>query len=926
MANWVPAPMPGAPPPPAVLVLRNRFADNVGTPLSVTGTATVRANLFERNNNGVSVSGGPAVVEFNTFVRTGTDYSPALRLFASAIQSTDIKVAGNTFVPRTMNSGAPGATPTAALDVSFWSSMAATVDLSGNYWGTTDRAAVEARIRDGADDLSNKGVVAFEPVLTAPSASAPAIAESLTMTPESPVGIQTVTFRATFSGPMDPALVPTAALTMAARESWTAWTSENSVLRHNDIHFMAIDGVTGLPWASNFGNIEKKLGWPVSYFFDGASWREFRYEGAQPTDNILGLAADADGTKWMIVAPENNWQNGSAILEIRTETTVRHLCGVSTFPCGRMMVHGIAVDRAGVKWFSLWRPAGLVAFDGRAWRVFDLPEQLSVFSIAPAPNGDIWTGVSNDATSGVCRLRAGAVQCFSREAMGFVDDRPVNGQTWVSVGPDGQVWVLFEQGTSATFDGVAWRRNVTPGGSDVAVDSQGRVWGIEVNRLWRYDGVTTTSVEVPGGNCMGARRLVIDHWDRKWVGRFCGVSMLGSDRTYPVPPGRWIDDRTWETTYDVTSLMLKGDYVLTVSGARDQLGFDTPAATTTFTVDYAGTITDRTPPVAPVMIAAGKAGDAGAVEARWAAPTTTAVLPPLGSAVRAAATDPSVTGYRYAIGTAAGATDVVNWTDTTATAVSLSGLGLIPGQQYYLTLQARNAGGLWSASTISPFVAGTGFRTGYLAEGATGDFFDLDIALANPATTPVSAFVTFLSDGGASETLSYVVPAQGRITVRADEVAAVAATAVSTVVESAQPLIVERTMFWNPQDPTTPNYGGHGGHPPGPARRGWAFPYGSPGVFDTRGLVSTPPGTDVTATVTFLLDAGRPPLEVPVLVPARQRETVFAGAYPRLVNTSFAITVTAPEPVLAERAMYFGGPPRWRGGHESPGTTTLATR
>ena len=73
----------------------------------------------------------------------------------------------------------------------------ATVPVTAHAWGVRahaviDRAAIEARIRDGADDLSNKGVVAFEPVLTEPSASAPAIAKSLTMTPESPVGIQTV--------------------------------------------------------------------------------------------------------------------------------------------------------------------------------------------------------------------------------------------------------------------------------------------------------------------------------------------------------------------------------------------------------------------------------------------------------------------------------------------------------------------------------------------------------------------------------------------------------------------------------------------------------------------------------------------------------------------------------------------------------------
>lgn len=73
-----------------------------------------------------------------------------------------------------------------------------------------------------------------------------------------------------------------------------------------------------------------------------------------------------------------------------------------------------------------------------------------------------------------------------------------------------------------------------------------------------------------------------------------------------------------------------------------------------------------------------------------------------------------IAGYRYAIGSAAGATDIVNWTATGGTSLTRSGLGLVEGQQYWLTVQARNAGGLWSPSGYSAFTAGQGLNRVFL--------------------------------------------------------------------------------------------------------------------------------------------------------------------------------------------------------------------
>ncbi|MGI6294977.1 MAG: N-acetylmuramoyl-L-alanine amidase [Armatimonadota bacterium] len=56
--------------------------------------------------------------------------------------------------------------------------------------------------------------------------------------------------------------------------------------------------------------------------------------------------------------------------------------------------------------------------------------------------------------------------------------------------------------------------------------------------------------------------------------------------------------------------------------------------------------------------------------------------------------------YQYAVGTSAGAADVVNWTsagDAMQADISIPGQGLQTGVTYYISAKAKNAAGLWSA-------------------------------------------------------------------------------------------------------------------------------------------------------------------------------------------------------------------------------------
>ena len=60
-----------------------------------------------------------------------------------------------------------------------------------------------------------------------------------------------------------------------------------------------------------------------------------------------------------------------------------------------------------------------------------------------------------------------------------------------------------------------------------------------------------------------------------------------------------------------------------------------------------------------------------------------------------------VVKYWYAIGTTPGATNVVNWTQTTGTSVSKTGLSLNVGATYYFSVKAENAVGLQSGAGVS---------------------------------------------------------------------------------------------------------------------------------------------------------------------------------------------------------------------------------
>jgi hypothetical protein len=206
--------------------------------------------------------------------------------------------------------------------------------------------------------------------------------------------------------------------------------------------------------------------------------------------------------------------------------------------------------------------------------------------------------------------------------------------------------------------------------------------------------------------------------------------------------------------------------------------------------------------------------------------------------------------------------------------------------------------------------------TYYLSEGATGDFFDFDIALANPNLVPAPVVIDYLREDGTTVAQSLTLAAQSRTTIRVDDVPGLAATSVSAVIRSTAglPLMVERTMQWD-----SSGYGGHTGEAVAAPRQRWLFAEGAEGAFfDTFLLLANSGATTVTATVRFLRENGSPVVRDYALGPT-SRTTISASSLPELADGTFGIVVEASAPIVAERAMYFSGPRTFEGGHESPG-------
>jgi hypothetical protein len=213
----------------------------------------------------------------------------------------------------------------------------------------------------------------------------------------------------------------------------------------------------------------------------------------------------------------------------------------------------------------------------------------------------------------------------------------------------------------------------------------------------------------------------------------------------------------------------------------------------------------------------------------------------------------------------------------------------------------------------------------FLAEGATGPYFDLYMLVANPGDVPAQVRATYLLPSGQTVTRDYAVAPQSRYTVFVDgEDAALADPAVSTTVASLNDVavIVERAMWW--PGPTPAHWiEAHAAPASRTLARRWVLP---PSAVLTSGahsflLLANPGDAGSTADVTLFFDDGT--LEAKRwTLPPRSRTNVWVDVeFPSTRHTLATVLVESDAPIVVERADYWQaeGVP-WEGG-----TATRAT-
>jgi autotransporter-associated beta strand protein len=215
----------------------------------------------------------------------------------------------------------------------------------------------------------------------------------------------------------------------------------------------------------------------------------------------------------------------------------------------------------------------------------------------------------------------------------------------------------------------------------------------------------------------------------------------------------------------------------------------------------------------------------------------------------------------------------------------------------------------------------------FLAEGATGSFFKTFILIANTHFSPVDVTLTFLPASGTPVQKTKTVPARGRLTINVEgEDPSLTDTAVATQVSSIVPtLVVERAQYW----PASPAqwYEAHNSFGVTAPGTRWGLAegrVGGPEGYQTYVLLANPGTTKATATVTFLRESGVPLIKtIEVGATSRVNLTVGPGTdVPELTNERFGAIITADQPIVVERAMFWDV----NGEVWSAGTNATATR
>ncbi|MBI2953734.1 MAG: hypothetical protein HYY30_05430 [Chloroflexi bacterium] len=194
-------------------------------------------------------------------------------------------------------------------------------------------------------------------------------------------------------------------------------------------------------------------------------------------------------------------------------------------------------------------------------------------------------------------------------------------------------------------------------------------------------------------------------------------------------------------------------------------------------------------------------------------------------------------------------------------------------------------------------------RLWLFAEGATVTPFHTWLLLQNPNAQNATATITYVLEGGGTETQAIELPAGSRTSIFVNQVLPDAAF--STRVESDLPIIVERAMYRFPGNAATVVPGVQSASPTWFFAEGGTLALGRPA--DTWLLIQNPNDSSVSADITIYDTAGNTSTITQTLAPT-SRLGVFLNLFTDL--SSFGVRLDASAPVIAERSIFFGTEPK----------------
>ena len=144
----------------------------------------------------------------------------------------------------------------------------------------------------------------------------------------------------------------------------------------------------------------------------------------------------------------------------------------------------------------------------------------------------------------------------------------------------------------------------------------------------------------------------------------------------------------------------------------------------------------------------------------------------------------------------------------------------------------------------------------YLAEGAVNAFFTTRLAIVNPNALTAAVSLRFLGTSGLQSSIVEIARVNERRTLTLTPLTDIPENDFSTLIESDQPVVVDRTMTW---DATT--YGGHAETAIETPATTWYLAEGAThGAFSLFYLLQNPNDAEANVTINYLRLAPQAPV------------------------------------------------------------------